>query len=335
MSFNTKMILIQDGRSPFKMKCQKELCGAEIPAGVKFCTECGTEVQMTAPDIKTTLCPSCKNIVTEGFKYCCSCGGRIDPALFVDIVCSGTTDNGEKCNTVLTSGTSFCPSCGISHKSNISNNLAGDASLKLGLHITHQKGHTFDETKPLVKKERDSSEYSRSDFWEALTIKQELHDDKTEPEPHDDNNEQEPHDDKTEQVLEPNDDKTESVKDNVEDQNHKENKENKSNNMEQEDTVILISDDKENTERNYNKMEQEDTVILISDSDSAEDGDPNNNEMTAKTSKRKTEEKGGLIKKIKTEKDQNDDIAKSHGIEVDQYDIQESGTGEDPPLENT
>lgn len=113
-------MVFSDGRSPFKMKCRKELCGAEIPAGVKFCTECGTEVQMTAPDIKTTLCPSCKNIVTEGFKYCCSCGGRIDPALFVDIVCSGTTDNGEKCNTVLTSGTSFCPSCGISHKSNIS-----------------------------------------------------------------------------------------------------------------------------------------------------------------------------------------------------------------------
>ncbi|XP_063438800.1 uncharacterized protein LOC134719769 isoform X3 [Mytilus trossulus] len=280
MSFNTKMILISGGRLSFKMKCQKELCEADIPTEATFCTGCGTEVQMIVPVIKTTRCPSCNNIVLEGFKYCCSCGGIIDSALFVDIVCSGTNDNGEKCNTVLTAGTSFCPSCGTSHKSNTSNNFAGDASLKLSLQITHQKECPFDKTKPLIKEECDNSEPNRQNFWKALTIKQE-----------------------------PNDDNTESVKDNVEDQGQKRNK-----------------------ERTSYMNEQEDTVIVICDSESAEDGEHHNNERTEQPSKRKIEEKGGQIKKIKLEKEKNYDNAKTNGIEGKKYGNQESV---DPQLENT
>ncbi|CAG2195040.1 unnamed protein product [Mytilus edulis] len=106
------------GRSSFK--CQKELCEAEIPAGENRCSECGTEVQR-----KTSFCQSCKNIVLEGCKDCCKCGGTIALLFFLDRVSSGT-----KCNTVLTVGTPHCPSCdqGTSDKANTSKIVQQDDS---------------------------------------------------------------------------------------------------------------------------------------------------------------------------------------------------------------
>ncbi|VDI71509.1 Hypothetical predicted protein [Mytilus galloprovincialis] len=93
------------------MKCLKELCGAEIPNGARFCTECKTEVQTTVSN-KKRLCPSCNNIVLENYKFCSCCAWKVDPDLFIDRVCSGTKDDGQKCKTVLTSYTKFCPYCG-------------------------------------------------------------------------------------------------------------------------------------------------------------------------------------------------------------------------------
>lgn len=69
------------------------------------------EVQTTVP-VKSTLCPSCNNIVLEGYKFCYICGEKINPALFINRVCSGNKDNGQKCNTVLNLGSRFCQSCG-------------------------------------------------------------------------------------------------------------------------------------------------------------------------------------------------------------------------------
>ncbi|CAG2216925.1 unnamed protein product [Mytilus edulis] len=143
--------------------------------GARFCTGCGTEVQSPVP-LKTTLCPSCNNIVVIGCKFCQSCGGKIDPALFIDRICHGTKDNGQKCNTVLTSGTKFCPSCGTlqdtSNTHNTSNTvvLPGDAPLKLDLQTDQQKGDNQDKTTPPIKEEHGSSGSSSPDLWEAPTI---------------------------------------------------------------------------------------------------------------------------------------------------------------------
>ncbi|XP_052082351.1 uncharacterized protein LOC127719991 isoform X2 [Mytilus californianus] len=169
------------------MKCTHESCGAEIPAGARFCTGCGTEVQTPVP-VKTTLCPSCNNIVKEGYKFCYSCGGKIDPSLFIDRVCNGTKDDGQKCNTVLTSGNRFCPSCGTpqdtSKTQDTSNkdDLPGDSlvNVKLSLQITQGKEDNVDKTTPPVKEERGSSGSSSPETWEAPTITLVSNDKKTE-----------------------------------------------------------------------------------------------------------------------------------------------------------
>ncbi|XP_063437784.1 protein IWS1 homolog [Mytilus trossulus] len=174
------------GHISTKMKCTHESCGAKIPAGARFCTGCGTEVQSPVP-VKTTLCPSCNDIVVIGCKFCQSCGGKIDPALFIDKICHGTKDNGQKCNTVLTSGTKFCTSCGTlqdtSNTHDTSNTvvLPGDAPLKLDLQTTQQKGDNQDNTTPPIKEEHGSSGSCSPDLWEAPTIPLASNANKTEP----------------------------------------------------------------------------------------------------------------------------------------------------------
>ncbi|CAC5380692.1 unnamed protein product [Mytilus coruscus] len=166
------------------MKCTNESCKAEIPVGARFCTGCGTEVQTPVP-VKTTLCPSCNNIVVEGYKFCHSCGGKIDPALFIDRVCYGIKGDGQKCNAVLTSGTKFCPSCGTpqdtsnTHDTNNKDDLPGDALLKLNLQITQQKEDNLDETTSSTKEEHGSSGSSSPEIWEAPTITLASNDKKT------------------------------------------------------------------------------------------------------------------------------------------------------------
>lgn len=122
------------------MKCTHESCGADIPAGARFCTGCGTELQAPVP-VKTTLCPSCNNVVVEGSKFCQSCGGKIDPALFIDRICNGTKDNGQKCNTVLTSATKFCPSCGTFQDASKTHDTS--SKLRICMHIQSRRHLLF------------------------------------------------------------------------------------------------------------------------------------------------------------------------------------------------
>ncbi|VDI23847.1 Hypothetical predicted protein [Mytilus galloprovincialis] len=175
-----------EARSSTKMKCTHESCGADIPAGARFCTGCGTEVQAPV-SVKTTLCPSCNSTVVKGCKFCQSCGGKIDPALFIDRICHGTKDNGQKCNTVLTSGTKFCPSCGTlqdasnTHDTSSKDDFPGDGALKLSLKTTQQKEDNQDKTTPPIKEEHGSSGSSSPDLWEAPTIPLQSNANKTEP----------------------------------------------------------------------------------------------------------------------------------------------------------
>ena len=47
--------------------CKK--CGTRLPAGAKFCSECGTPVE--------TLCPKCGAKLLENAKFCPECGEKL------------------------------------------------------------------------------------------------------------------------------------------------------------------------------------------------------------------------------------------------------------------
>ena len=72
-------------------KCTK--CGTSLPAGAKFCLECGEKV--VSDDM--VVCPECGNIVAKG-KFCPECGHKFITAC-------------PKCGVAVTGG-KFCPECG-------------------------------------------------------------------------------------------------------------------------------------------------------------------------------------------------------------------------------
>ena len=73
-------------------KCGK--CGASLPAGAKFCLECGEKVIPAG----MIVCPECGNTVPKG-KFCPECGHK-----FVSTC--------PKCGTTIAPGAKFCPECG-------------------------------------------------------------------------------------------------------------------------------------------------------------------------------------------------------------------------------
>lgn len=51
-------------------------CGAENPAGKKFCSECGSKLAVEPPQER--FCPECGNAVASGKKFCGECGCRME-----------------------------------------------------------------------------------------------------------------------------------------------------------------------------------------------------------------------------------------------------------------
>lgn len=76
------------------VKCPK--CGASLPAGAKFCLECGEKIQILSQD--ELVCPSCGKITPKG-KFCVECGAALIRK------CS-------KCGSELPAGAKFCLECG-------------------------------------------------------------------------------------------------------------------------------------------------------------------------------------------------------------------------------
>ncbi|MCR4784726.1 MAG: SPFH domain-containing protein [bacterium] len=72
-------------------------CHQMVPAGTKFCPNCGTKVMPAG----TVACPNCGSAVPQGSKFCPDCGTKIAPE---EKVC--------QCGAKLPPGTKFCPSCG-------------------------------------------------------------------------------------------------------------------------------------------------------------------------------------------------------------------------------
>ncbi|KAB2947759.1 MAG: SPFH domain-containing protein [Candidatus Methanoperedens sp.] len=81
----------QQQARPNGIKCPS--CGADLPSGSKFCTNCGNKIG------GGISCPKCKADIPAGSKFCPGCGYKI-------------ISNCPKCNAELAPGVKFCPSCG-------------------------------------------------------------------------------------------------------------------------------------------------------------------------------------------------------------------------------
>lgn len=81
----------QQQARPNGIKCPS--CGADLPSGSKFCTNCGNKIG------GGISCPKCKADIPAGSKFCPGCGYKI-------------ISNCPKCNAELAPGAKFCPSCG-------------------------------------------------------------------------------------------------------------------------------------------------------------------------------------------------------------------------------
>jgi membrane protease subunit (stomatin/prohibitin family) len=72
-------------------------CNAKNLAGMKFCSQCGKDLQNPA---KMMACPYCSSETLDGSKFCNSCGKNIEAPK-----CS-------KCGITLEHGVKFCHNCG-------------------------------------------------------------------------------------------------------------------------------------------------------------------------------------------------------------------------------
>lgn len=72
-------------------------CGAQIPAGSKFCMECGEKIEAQQPKDKI-VCPQCGKSIEQG-KFCPECGQKLE------VTC-------PNCGKTLAGGSKFCPECG-------------------------------------------------------------------------------------------------------------------------------------------------------------------------------------------------------------------------------
>jgi membrane protease subunit (stomatin/prohibitin family) len=87
----------QGGAAAQTVPCPK--CGTPNQAGVKFCQNCGANVQ-AQPQAATVQCPHCQAQVQAGAKFCNNCGQSMEPK-----TC-------KNCNNPLPPDAKFCGNCG-------------------------------------------------------------------------------------------------------------------------------------------------------------------------------------------------------------------------------
>jgi membrane protease subunit (stomatin/prohibitin family) len=73
-------------------------CNTPNAAGVKFCQNCGANLQVQA--VATVECPNCKSSVQVGSKFCSNCGQSMEPKKC------------KNCEAEIPPGVKFCGNCG-------------------------------------------------------------------------------------------------------------------------------------------------------------------------------------------------------------------------------
>ena len=58
------------------MKC--EICGSEVSDGAKFCGTCGSEITPRTKALESQVCPNCGDKLKAGDVFCGSCGSKLD-----------------------------------------------------------------------------------------------------------------------------------------------------------------------------------------------------------------------------------------------------------------
>jgi membrane protease subunit (stomatin/prohibitin family) len=89
--------MMQGGQTPggapqATVQCPK--CKANVPAGTKFCPNCGEKMGVAG-----ISCPKCKADMPTGTKFCPNCGQKM-------------MNQCPKCKADAPAGTKFCPNCG-------------------------------------------------------------------------------------------------------------------------------------------------------------------------------------------------------------------------------
>jgi double zinc ribbon protein len=74
-------------------ECPDPECGSEVPAGAKFCPDCGKSARR---------CSKCQQVVPVGDDYCSSCGCPL-----------GKTRTCPGCDAVVAAAHKFCEECGM------------------------------------------------------------------------------------------------------------------------------------------------------------------------------------------------------------------------------
>lgn len=88
-----------------QITCPK--CNSENESGLKFCTECGSEIKQTIQSDHSTTCPKCYAEMEPGIRFCTECGTEIKRTTDQFTTC-------PKCYANVEPGLTFCTECGTS-----------------------------------------------------------------------------------------------------------------------------------------------------------------------------------------------------------------------------
>ena len=105
----TNFSVTQTAQTTEAIICSK--CHAHIPEGQKFCSECGTKVeipettQFTGSTAK--VCPGCGAQVPDGRKFCGECGTKVDSGI------QANPTHCKNCGAEIPRGRKFCGECGF------------------------------------------------------------------------------------------------------------------------------------------------------------------------------------------------------------------------------
>jgi len=85
-------------------------CATLVPAGVRFCPNCGTPMGPMAPAAaQGPPCPKCGQPTTPGVKFCANCGASLAPPA---APAPAATRKCPKCEMDAPGTGKFCPNCG-------------------------------------------------------------------------------------------------------------------------------------------------------------------------------------------------------------------------------